>query len=226
MISRLDLLGAPRSEIFTEVKIRPRRSYLRGWLILGALTTFYVAWLIFRWLVQPVWPGTLPDFLREIFELAELAAAVTLLLLWAGLLWRHYRGQPAPSLQLMNLEELFKINPKEFEHYVAELFRQKGYQVEVRGRSGDHGVDLELTGAGYKKAIVQCKRYRDTVGEKIIRDLYGTLLHEKVSRAFLVTTAEISDAARGWAEGKPITLIDGLTLVSIASSLAGRESDD
>ena len=124
----------------------------------------------------------------------------------------------------MNLAELFDINPKEFEHYVADLFRLKGYQVNVRGRSGDHGVDLELTGAGYKKAIVQCKRYRDTVGEKIIRDLYGTLLHEKVSRAFLVTTADISDAARRWAEGKPITLIDGPTLVSIASSLVALPS--
>ncbi len=222
MISRLDLLGTPESDRSTEIKSRPRRSYQSGWLILGLLTAFYFAWLAFRSLAQPVWPGTLPDFLSEISELAELAAAVTLFILWAGLLWRHFRPRTTPSFQVLKLDELFEISPKEFEHYVAGLFRQKGYGVMVRGRSGDHGVDLELTGAGYKKAIVQCKRYRDTVGEKIIRDLYGTLLHERVSRAFLVTTADISDAARHWANGKPITLIDGPTLVNIASSLAER----
>ena len=94
MISRLNLLGSPGSEISTEIKTQPRRSYLSGWFMLGALTTFYLAWIVIRWLVQPVWPGTLPDFLREISELVEVAAAVTLLFLWAGLLWRHFRRQP------------------------------------------------------------------------------------------------------------------------------------
>jgi hypothetical protein len=35
-----------------------------------------------------------------------------------------------------------------------------------------------------------------------------------------VTTAEISASAKRWAQGKPITLIDGPTLVEIAQSLA------
>ena len=61
------------------------------------------------------------------------------------------------------------------------------------------------------------------MGEKIIRDLFGTLLHERASRAFLVTTAEISDAAYKWSQGKPITLIDGETLVAIATSLNQKD---
>ena len=120
----------------------------------------------------------------------------------------------------MTREQLYELDPKTFEHYVAGLFRQKGYLVLVRGRSGDHGVDLELTGKAGKRAIVQCKRYRDTVGEKIVRDLFGTLLHERASRAFLITTADISEAAINWAKGKPITLINGEMLVEIASSLS------
>jgi restriction system protein len=89
----------------------------------------------------------------------------------------------------------------------------------VRGRSGDHGVDLELTAPDRRHAIVQCKRYRDTVGEEIVRSLFGTMLHETAYHAFLVTTADISEAARIWAAGKPLTLIDGPTLVQIATSL-------
>ena len=44
-------------------------------------------------------------------------------------------------------------------------------------------------------------------------------MHEGVAHAFLVTTADISDAARAWSQGKPMTLIDGATLVEIAQSL-------
>ena len=112
------------------------------------------------------------------------------------------------------------MNPGDFEKYVAQLFRQKGYRVKLRGSKGDLGVDLELTKPGGKRAIVQCKRYHNTVGPKIVRELYGTLIHEQVAHAFLVTTADISDAARQWAQSKPITFIDGETLVKIAAALA------
>ncbi|MCB0000495.1 MAG: restriction endonuclease, partial [Anaerolineales bacterium] len=44
----------------------------------------------------------------------------------------------------------------------------------------------------------------------------------RAAHAFLVTTADISDAAREWAQYKPITLIDGETLVQIATSLQNQ----
>ena len=67
---------------------------------------------------------------------------------------------------------------------------------------------------------MQCKRYRNAIGPDIVRELFGTMIHEGVHHAFLVTTADISPAARDWASDKPMTLIDGLTLVKIAESLA------
>jgi restriction system protein len=70
-----------------------------------------------------------------------------------------------------------------------------------------------------RKAIVQCKRYRNQVGPDIVRELYGTLVHEGASHAFLVTTASISQAAQVWAHGKPMTLIDGDELVHLATLL-------
>jgi restriction system protein len=75
-----------------------------------------------------------------------------------------------------------------------------------------------------KKAVVQCKRYQNTVGEEIVRELYGTLIHERAARAFLVTTADISESAQQWAQGKPITLIDGRTLVQITEALAADQA--
>jgi restriction endonuclease Mrr len=42
------------------------------------------------------------------------------------------------------------------------------------------------------------------------------MLHERALHGFLVTTAEISEAARSWAADKPITLIDGHTLATLS----------
>jgi restriction endonuclease Mrr len=52
-----------------------------------------------------------------------------------------------------------------------------------------------------------------------VRELLGTMIHEQVHHAFLVTTADISPAAREWAQTKPMTLIDGQTLVALAEAL-------
>jgi restriction endonuclease Mrr len=45
------------------------------------------------------------------------------------------------------------------------------------------------------------------------------LIHEGAAHAFLVTTAEISEATRQWAQGKSMTLVDGETLLQIAAEL-------
>lgn len=200
------------------------RPYRTGWIIVGGLTAVYLLWLWIRLTLQPGWLDTLPDLVNEVVNLVELGWGLTLAILWIVLIWRYRQRANATRPQPVTLEQLVSMNPDEFERYVARLFHQKGYQVVHRGRSGDHGVDLELTSPSGKQAIVQCKRYQGTVGEDVVRDLYGTLMHERVARAFLVTTGEVSEAAKLWTRGKPLTLIDGFTLLSIVSSLADSDS--
>jgi hypothetical protein len=195
------------------------RGAVSGWLLLGLLSALFIFWLAYRWTAQPSWPDRLPEILREGLNLAQAAGILALSGTWFALLARRHLRPAGPADLARSLEELFAMSPKAFEHYVACLFRKKGYRVLVRGRSGDHGVDLELRAPSGKRAIVQCKRYQSTVGEDVVRELFGTLMHERAARAFLVTSADISPAARDWARGKPITLIDGPTLVSIAAAL-------
>lgn len=186
--------------------------------IIGLLTAVYLLWLLVRAVSQPEWLSHLPSLLSELLRLAEIGWLATLLVLW-GLVWWRGQQELTQPLAPLNLAELYNLHPAEFERYVARLFRHKGYKAFVRGRSGDLGVDLVVTRQGGKRAIVQCKRYRNTIGPDIVRELYGTLIHEGVSHAFLITTADISESARTWAQGKPMTLIDGPTLVAIALSL-------
>ncbi len=219
MLARHFLLGDNQSLSTLKRSGSRKRGFISGWLIIVALTCLYLVWLVYRWLNQPTWTHSLPSPFTELLDLVEMAAAMTLILVWVGLLFRQLKNRSHGRVSNLNLYQLLELSPTEFEHFVASLFRRKGYRVVVRGGSGDHGVDLELFGDGSKRAVVQCKRYRDTVGEDVVRDLFGTLLHERATRAFLVTTADISDAARKWSIGKPITLIDGDTLVAIGDSL-------
>lgn len=224
-LQRLQLHLPAAAEGLASAGHRLGRSYRAGLMIIGGLTIWWLGWLLYRWLADPGWLAVLPEVLLELLLLAETAGGFTLAFLWGGLglhYWRRSRRIILGGLPPISREKLYKMSPKAFERYVAELFRQKGYRVAVRGRSGDLGVDLEVADKQERRAIVQCKRYRATVGAEVVRELYGTLIHEQVAHAFLVTTADISEAAREWALGKPMTLIDGRMLVEIAASLRSR----
>lgn len=191
---------------------------------MGGLTAVTLTWFLYRWILQPVWISQLPSLITELVQLMEIAGAFSLTLLWGVLWWQQRSRIQQTPLVTLSLDELYEMDPILFEKYVAQLFQRRGYRVKHRGRAGDMGVDLELTNGNGRRAIVQCKRYRNTVGPKVIRELYGTLIHEKVAHGFLVTTGNISKAAREWAKGKPLTLIDGKMLVQVVSKLELEQS--
>jgi len=118
------------------------------------------------------------------------------------------------------LTYLKAMDPIVFEFLTAALFEQEGYKVKTTVASGDEGVDvLAVKRKGLKKVVIQCKRYSGSVGQPTIRDLYGTMMHNRANAAYLVTTATITRQAHQWAKGKPIHLIDGYELVNwIATS--------
>ncbi|MBE2200925.1 MAG: restriction endonuclease [Anaerolinea sp.] len=192
-----------------------------GWRWLRVLTAVFLLWLFYRLLAQPTWVARLPAALAELLSLSEVAGVLTLICLWLVLAWP--RRQLPVTIPTVDLDTLYALSPYDFEVFVAQLFRKKGYGVQHRGRSGDMGVDLELMQVGGRRAIVQCKRYRSAIGPDVVRELYGTLIHEQAAHAFLVTTADISESARQWARGKPLTLIDGTTLAQITAVLSHRD---
>ena len=199
--------------------LRPSgRTYQPRMIIPAMIAGLLLGWLIYHHIARPSWISELPPFFSELLTLLESASILTAILIAAILLLRAER-QRKRAARSITTEDLYALSPAEFEQYVANLFRKKGYRVTLRGRSGDHGVDLELERSGDRRAIVQCKRYRNPIGPDIVRELFGTMIHESVHHAFLVTTAGISPAARHWARNKPMTLIDGPTLVQIAESL-------
>lgn len=196
------------------------RDHLRRltWIV-SAATGLFVLWALWRYGIAADVAGRWPQWVNDTLDLFARAGLLTLLLLWALILWQRRGVAGRPATARVTIEELYGLSPRAFEHFVAELFERRGYHVEVRGRAGDLGVDLALTQTDGRRAVVQCKRYRHQVGPDVVRELFGTMVHERAFHGFLVTTADISDAARQWAADKPITLIDGRALAALSDDL-------
>ncbi len=103
----------------------------------------------------------------------------------------------------------------DFEKVCKRLLENMGFEVETTKASGDGGIDLiahnyqPMVSGRY---IIQCKRYTGSVGEPIIRDLYGVITSERANKGILITSGTFTKQAQTFAEDKPIELIDGIKL--------------
>ena len=157
-----------------------------------------MAWLLLWGLAgkQPLW-----------LALAMLLSCAGLGGVFVVRRWRRIRS--CRSLWNRGIDEgLESLTPDEFEHFCLVLFANMGYSVDHTGGRGDHGVDLRLR-QGTDLALAQCKRYQGTVGEPVLRDLYGSMAAAGAQRGFIVTTGRFSRSAHRWAQGKPMMLVDG-----------------
>lgn len=99
------------------------------------------------------------------------------------------------------------VDPQDFEKIVCQLFSKMGYRVEGTRYTGDSGSDGFLY-KDDKKTVLQCKRVKGSVGEPILRDLYGTMHAFSCNNAVVVTTGSVSRQAREWVDQKPIRIIE------------------
>jgi restriction system protein len=122
---------------------------------------------------------------------------------------------------------------EDFEHLVRELFSQvfssAGSEVHVTQASRDGGVDavaLDPDPIKGGKIVIQAKRYTNTVGVGAVRDLYGTVMNEGANRGILVTTSDFGPDAYRFAQGKPLTLLNGSNLLSLLADYGHRARID
>lgn len=109
---------------------------------------------------------------------------------------------------------------QDFENLIREIFEQEfnfnGGEVKITQASRDGGVDAvafdpdPIRGG---KIVIQAKRYTNVVGVSAVRDLYGTVMNEGANKGILVTTSNFGNDAYQFAQGKPLTLMDGANLL-------------
>lgn len=118
------------------------------------------------------------------------------------------------------IDSLRDMNWRQFELLAGEAFRRQGYAVEENGLDGaDGGIDLILRKNGMT-TLVQCKQWQNRqVGVKVVREMYGLLLHHQAATVKIVALGDYTPDARRFAQGKPIELIHGGELIATVRSL-------
>jgi restriction system protein len=126
---------------------------------------------------------------------------------------------PLPPPVRLTLEDLSWEN---FELLAGEIFRRKGFEVEISsGLGADGGKDLTLRRDGEVR-LVQCKRLRpeNKVSVMDMREFYGLIVAEQAKRGIFLTTGLYSRDAREFAEGKPIKLLGRAEIEQLMASVA------
>jgi restriction system protein len=90
-----------------------------------------------------------------------------------------------------------------------------GYHARLTPASGDGGVDIVL-GDG---TIVQCKTHRSPASPGVVRELYGTLIHQNAPKAMLVSLSGVTSGVHSFIKDKPITVWNKTNLIALQKSL-------
>jgi hypothetical protein len=102
-----------------------------------------------------------------------------------------------------------------FENFLAEIFREWGFDVETTKTTGDQGVDLIACKAGLRIAI-QAKGYpRTTVGNGAVQEAHTGMKFYRCQRCAVITNSTFTSSARQLAAAVGCSLIDGSMIPSL-----------
>jgi len=123
-------------------------------------------------------------------------------------------------------EILIGMNPYGFERLTQIILRECGFmEVEVTRKSGDGGLDgkgiLRLNNLVSIPVIFECKRYKDPVGSKKIRNFRGAM-QGRANKGLFITTSNFTRGAKEEVtrEGTDlIDLLDGEQVIDLLKKL-------
>lgn len=117
---------------------------------------------------------------------------------------------------------LDRMEGREFEEWLVELFETAGYRVELTPASRDFGADLLIEDAqGYRIAI-QAKRYSSAVGLEAVQQVAAAVPFYDMDEGWVVTNSTYTEAAYQLAEPNRIRLIDRKELLEFAHEIGFR----
>jgi HJR/Mrr/RecB family endonuclease len=120
---------------------------------------------------------------------------------------------------LWQREHLYDVTWEEFEHLVGELYRIRGYDVEVTQRTDDLGIDVWAERDGERTAI-QVKQFSEgnTVGRETLQKLLSTIARGEADNVVVITSGEFAHTAKQYAKDTTgMQLIDGEELLELLS---------
>jgi surface protein len=116
------------------------------------------------------------------------------------------------------LSQLRKIDPYVFEHLIADLWEEMGFQTEVIQQSQDKGIDVRATNQLGQKHLIQVKRHgpNSVVDDPKIREYAGLYrLEDNIDDVYVVTTNGFTSQARDTADSVGVELVDDERLIEL-----------
>ncbi len=107
----------------------------------------------------------------------------------------------------------------EFDLLVREGFRRRGYAVSERAVAGAPNAELLTISRGREVFLVQCQHWRAfKLDVPAVRELHIEIANQGAAGGFVVTSGMFTPEATRFAEGRGISLIDGLRLYELIRS--------
>ena len=117
-------------------------------------------------------------------------------------------------------------NGREFEQYVASVFADLGYEVELTPATGDFGADVILTEPGSLRRIaVQAKFYGSALDGAPVQEVVGALAHYGACEGWVVTNSTFTRAARQLACENGVRLVEGTELRELVAAAEGNRTE-
>lgn len=118
------------------------------------------------------------------------------------------------KLNKAGLPQIDKMSGEEFEMFLEQLFKRKGYKVERVGHVSDYGADLIIEKDSVK-TVVQAKCWKNPVTVKAIQEINTSMAHYNATKAMVVTNSRFTSNALTLAKENVVELIDRQKLVSL-----------
>lgn len=101
------------------------------------------------------------------------------------------------------------FSPQDFEDFIAQLFRNNGYEVQQTKYSGDYGVDAIIK-KDNESIAVQVKRYAsdNKVGVQDVNQVIGGRDFYKCNKARIITTSSFTNQVKKLSESTGVELWD------------------
>ena len=143
--------------------------------------------------------------------------------------WSEYAAELEAKPTAWSIDVIRDVEWKRFEDLCQKFYETSGIRSESTALGPDGGMDILLyqDDTGKPTAIVQCTAWGDClVGVRPVRELLGAMTHEKIGKAFFLSSGHFADEAKVVASSNRITLINGEMLLMMLKRLpeAARNS--
>ncbi|MGM9944494.1 MAG: restriction endonuclease [Lysinibacillus sp.] len=124
------------------------------------------------------------------------------------------RTRQSARLRKAGITQVDQMTGEEFERFLGELFKRRGFKVSYTATSGDYGADLILKD-GKDIIAVQAKRYSGSVGVKAVQEIIGAVKMYNATEAWVVTNSYYTKQAVKLANINDVYLIDRKELIKM-----------